>query len=198
MTSTRALFIGLLSFSAISASSAVSSAALDPELKSPYQIRLVLSVAEHRMLTPQFHKQLESDLRDQLQLAFGKLAQVEIVRAHPLLGGIRNKGLQATLDAWDELSDSRTVFVLVDFADGEYRIQTGQHDGMTVLSNPVVRRAAVAVPQRVADTAARLILDDFGVVGTFQSVEGSNWRSRGVSSPIRWHRGSRSATPLPS
>ena len=36
---------------------------LDPEAKSPYQVRVVLSVAEHRMLTPIFKQQLENDLQ---------------------------------------------------------------------------------------------------------------------------------------
>src|SRR5438128_2194716 len=76
----------------------VSAATLDPELKSPYQLRVVLQVAEHRMLTPLFQKQLEAELHSQLRLALGKLANVEVVRSHPLLPDIRAKGLQAVLD----------------------------------------------------------------------------------------------------
>ena len=62
-----------------------SRADLDPEPNTPYQLRVVLSVAEHRMLTPAFQKQLETDLKAQLQLSFGKLANVTVARAHPLL-----------------------------------------------------------------------------------------------------------------
>jgi tetratricopeptide (TPR) repeat protein len=146
---------------------------LDPELKTPYQVHIVLSVAEHRMLTPQFQKRLEADLRDQVQLALGKLANVEVVHGHALLNDIRTRGLQAVLDGWDEVSAVRTQFVLVDFAGGQYRIESGQHDGLTGLSSPVVRHEALTDPKRVADTAARLVLSDFGVVGTFQKLDGN-------------------------
>src|SRR5262249_1052294 len=94
-----------------------SSAAIDPQHQSPYHLRVVLSIAEPRMLTSQFQKQLETDIRDQLQLSFGKLVQVEVVRAHPRLNDIRLKGLQAVLDGWDEVSSTRTQFVLIDFGD---------------------------------------------------------------------------------
>jgi hypothetical protein len=146
-------------------------AALDPELKDPYQLRIVLGVAEHRMLTLEFQNQLEADLRDQLQLTFGKLAQVEVVRGHPLLSEVRTKGLQAVLDTWDELSKLRTYFVLVDFADGQYQIEVGFHDGPTGLSSPTVRHEHLSDRQRVGDVAAQAIRKGFGVVGTFQAVE---------------------------
>jgi hypothetical protein len=143
---------------------------LDPEANTPYQLRVVLSVAEHRMLTPAFQKQLETDLKAQLQLSFGKLAKVEVVRAHPLLSEIHTHGLQAVLAAWDELSEVQTVFVLVDFADGRYTIAMGQHDGLTGLSSPVVRRQLVGTRQHVAATAVEMIHDDFGLVGTVAEV----------------------------
>jgi hypothetical protein len=149
------------------------SRAIDPEAKTPYQVRLVLTVAEHRMLTPGFQKQLEADLRDQVQLALGKLASVEVVRGHPLLKEVRARGLQAALGGWDELSPVQTHFVLVDFADGRYRVETGWHDGMTGLSGPAVRHAAVGDAGRVADAAARLILGDFAAVGSFQKLDGN-------------------------
>jgi tetratricopeptide (TPR) repeat protein len=133
----------------------------------------VLNVAEHRMLTSQFQQQLERELRNQLELAFGKLAQVEVVRGHPLLNDIRTRGLQQVLDNWDELSDVKTHFVLVDYAAGQYQIQTGHHDGSTGLSSQVVRQEALGDRQRVGDTAAQMIQKDFGVVGTFQKLDGS-------------------------
>jgi hypothetical protein len=124
------------------------------------------------MLTPNFQQRLENDLRDQLQLALGKLAEVKVVRSHPLLGEIRTRGLQAVLGGWDEVSSVRTQFVLVEFSGGQYRIQTGQHDGLTGLSSPVVREEALTDARRVADTAVRMMLDDFGIVGTFQNLDG--------------------------
>jgi len=149
-----------------------SSAALDPESKTPYHIRIVLQVADHRMLTAQFQKHLEGDIRDQLQLALGKLAQVEVVRGHARISDIRAKGLQAVLNNWDELSSAQTHFVLIDFADGKYHIQTGQHDGMTGVSSSNVRRQTLSDRQLVADAAVQMIRKDFGVIGTFQELKG--------------------------
>jgi tetratricopeptide (TPR) repeat protein len=126
------------------------------------------------MLTPNFQQRLENDLRDQLQLALGKLAEVKVVRSHPLLSEIRTRGLQAVLGGWDEISGVRTQFVLVEFSGSQYRIQTGQHDGLTGLSSPVVREEALSDARRVADTAVRMVLDDFGVVGTFQNLDGTS------------------------
>ncbi len=55
---------------------ALASAPLDPELKSQYKIRVVLKVAEHRMLsTPEFQTKIETALRDQLQAGAGQARQ---------------------------------------------------------------------------------------------------------------------------
>jgi tetratricopeptide (TPR) repeat protein len=162
-----ALFSCLLAF-ALSTQDA--HAALDPESKSPYQLRVVLQIAEHRMLTPLFKEELKTSLRNQLQLALGKLAHVEVINAHPLLSDIRTKGLQAVLDAWNEISPQQTHFVLVDYADGQYLLETGNHDGMTGLSNGAVRKQALPDRQRVADAAAEMVRKSFGVVGTFQKL----------------------------
>jgi tetratricopeptide (TPR) repeat protein len=148
------------------------SAALEPELKTPYQVRVVLQVAEHRMLTPLFQEELESELRSQLRLMLGKLANIEVVRSHPLLNDIRTKGLRTVLDTWDNISHTATHFVLVDYVDSQYQIQTAHHEGMTGLSGPVIRREVLNDRQRVPDTAAQLVRKDFGVVGTFQKLQG--------------------------
>jgi tetratricopeptide (TPR) repeat protein len=161
-----------LQWPGVAAHEAMPARSIDPELKTPYQIRVVLRVADHRMLTPQFHGQLQAELRDQLQLALGKLAQVEVVRAHPLLDDIRTKGLQAVLDACDEFSSVQTHFVLVDFSDGRYQLETGTHDGTTGMSSPVVRRLAVGDRHQVADTAVDMVRKSFAIVGTFQQLKG--------------------------
>ena len=147
-----------------------SRAELNPEINNAYQVRIVLSVGEHRMLTPAFQKQLENDLKAQLQLAFGNLARVEVVRNHPLLNAIRVKGLQPVLGEWSELSDWQTVFVLVDFVDGRYRIVMGQHDGWTGLSSPVVRQQALGNGSSVAATVVHMIHTDFAFDGTVGQV----------------------------
>src|SRR5262249_49909211 len=100
-------------------------AELDPGLNTPYRLRVFLNVADHRSLTSTFQKQLEHELRAHLRLTYGKLATVDVVRAPPLLKDVRAKGLQA-LDGWEELSDFKTHFVLIDYADGQYRINARQ------------------------------------------------------------------------
>lgn len=150
--------------------SAAARAQLDPEVKKPYQLQVVLHIAENRFLTPLFHDQMEREIRAQLQLALGKLANVEIVREHPLLRQVLSKGLQETLDGWKDLSDRTTCFVLIDFAAGEYRVHSRMQDGMTGLASPGVRPAQTADRRHVADTAVSLITRDFGVCGTVTGV----------------------------
>src|SRR3954452_5901917 len=82
-------------------------AALDPELKTPYQLQVVLDVAEHRSLTPTFRRQLADELRDHRRLTYGALARVEVVHAHKLLNDVRTRGLQS-LNEWRELSSVKT------------------------------------------------------------------------------------------
>lgn len=142
-------------------------AALDPEVNKPYHLKIVLRVAKHRLLTPVFKDQLQRELRDSLQAGFGALAQVEVVEKHPLLNEIEAKGLQPALDGWKEVSGTKTHFVLLDFADGQYEIQAAQHDGHTGLASPV-RRSRTADRQFVARTVALLIDRDFGLVGTVE------------------------------
>jgi hypothetical protein len=150
-----------------------SRAALDPEVGKPYRLQVVLHLARHRMLTPVFGDRLERELRDSLQAAFGELAKVEVLRDHPLLARIQAQGLQQALDGWDEVSDAKTHFVLIDFADGRYEIQARQHDGLSGLNSPVVRRDSVPAGDRplVARAAALLVDRDFGLAGTVIHVD---------------------------
>jgi len=147
--------------------------ALDPELKKPYQLQVILHIADNRFLTPLFQEQLERELRDHLQLAFGALARVEVARSHPILREVRDKGLQQALDGWEELSGRKTHFVLLDFRDGRYELQARQHDGYTGMNSPVVRRDGTSDRRLVAHKAARLVEQDFGLVGTVIKSSGS-------------------------
>jgi hypothetical protein len=146
-------------------------AELDAGPKTPYVLRVVLHVADNRLLTPLFQQQLENELRDNLQLTYGPLAQVEVVRVHRLLKDIRARGLQA-LDDWDEVDGIKTHFVLLDYAEGHYRLQARQHDGLSGLASPVIRRDQTAERRLVARTAARLVDRDFGLSATVVGVTG--------------------------
>jgi hypothetical protein len=141
-------------------------AELDPGLQKPYELHVVLHVAEHRALTPTFQEQVQRQLRDHLRLALGKLANVTILRTHPRLAEVRSRGLQQALDGWTDLSGVKTHFVLIDYRDGRYELQARQHDGISGLASPVVRRDATSDRRLVARKAALLVDYDFGLVGT--------------------------------
>src|SRR5260370_27403067 len=133
--------------------------ALDPETDKPYRLQVVLRIAENRLLTPVFRDLVERQLRESLQAALGDLASVEVVRQHLLLKEVEAKGLQAALDGYSVLSDTKIHFVLVDFVDGLYQIQARQHDGFTGLASPV-RRSSTADRQLVASLASAVISQD--------------------------------------
>jgi hypothetical protein len=145
--------------------SCASAQALDPQLQQPYRLQVILGVAPHRLLTDLFKDQVERELRDSLQAALGELATVEIVRQHPKLKEVQEKGLQQALDSWKDLSDQKTHFVLVDYVNGQYEVQSRQFDGMTAMASNVVRRERVT-RGFVARAAALQISGDFGLVGT--------------------------------
>jgi hypothetical protein len=139
------------------------------DLKKPYQLKVVLHVARHRLLTEIFRQRLERELRDGLQGALGELGHVEVVRDHPKLAEVLGKGLERALDAWDERSAVKTHFVLVDYSGVHYEVQARQHDGLTGRPSPVVRYDRTRDRAFVAKAAALLVKQDFGLVGTVQS-----------------------------
>jgi hypothetical protein len=145
-----------------------SAADFGPDVDKPYHLRVVLGIAEHRLLTPIFQEQVQRELGDSLQAALGGLATVEVVRKHPHLKDAMRDGLQGSLEGWRELEDVKTHFVLINYVNGEYEILARQHDGLTNQTTAVVRRERVPDPDRqlVARTAALLVGQDFGPVGT--------------------------------
>lgn len=140
------------------------------DAKAPYQLRIVLHFARHRLLTPVFQGQVERELRDGLQAALGDLAEVTVVRSHPRLGDVVARGLQRALDGWNERSAFKDHFVLVSYSGGNYEIRARQHDGLTGLSSPVVRLGRTRDREFVTKAAALLIKQDFGLVGTVTSA----------------------------
>lgn len=148
-------------------------AALDPETEKPYQLQVVLRMAENRVLTPVFRDLVRRQLGDSLQAALGDLAHVEIVSEHPLVKDIETRGLQRALDGYSALSDTKTHFVLIDYVNGRYEIRARQYDGFTGLASPVVRHSSTADRVIVARSAALLIDQDFGLSGTIDTVNGN-------------------------
>ena len=145
-------------------------AALDAELKTPYQLRIVLLVAEHRFFTPQYQAHLERDIARRVALAMGPLAKVSVTRRHPWLAEIQARGLNAALDSQDEYSEQRTWFVLVNFVDGRYEARARFHDGPSGLGGPRGRLAVTHERGQVGAAIADLLLEDFFFTGTVIGV----------------------------
>jgi hypothetical protein len=165
-------------------------AGLDPELDKPYQLRVVLSMGESREFTRLFRDRVKRGLQDALQAALANLGQVEVVdrdslekelqgeepprkerrasleRTLNLMDAVNKHGLKDALDNWKEVSETKTHFVLIQSVDGQYEVRARQFDGLTGLAGPLVRQARTADRELVVRTAALLIDQDFGLVGT--------------------------------
>jgi hypothetical protein len=165
----RATFLGLCVFSSVSLCLCGStSAALDAETKKPYQVTVVLHIAEHRLLTDNFRDRVEREVRDGLQAALGDLAEVKVVREHPKLAEVLEKGLRS-LDGWNDRTPVKTHFVLIDFSGVHYELEARQYDGQTGTATPVVRHEKTQAREFVARTAVLMIERDFGISATFQT-----------------------------
>jgi hypothetical protein len=181
-----ALFLALLF---VCCPLSVARAGLDPQLEQPYKLKVVLRIAEHRLLTDVFKDRIEQELRDSLQGGFGDLAEVEVVRMHAKLKEIEEKGLQQALDGWKEITGIKTHFVLIDFVNGQYEIQTRQHDGLTGIASPTVRKERTADRLFVTRTAVLMIDRDFGIVGTLDRPRDLNKNEHDVL--VSFHGGKR-------
>jgi hypothetical protein len=151
-----------------------SRAALDPETKKPYQLRVVLQIASSRVFTPLFQEQVQLDVQNQLKIIFGDLARIEVTRTHPLLRDIETKGLDPALEGWESLSEVATHFVLLDYVAGTYQIQTRFHDGMTGQAAPFTQRKQTNDRSAVARTIVHWVEASFSPVGTVTAVAGKD------------------------
>ncbi len=150
---------------------APASAQVEPQLKVPYNLTVVVHVAAHRSLTPLFQEQLEREVGNQLRLALGALAKVQVVREHALLPEIETHGLKQALAGWEKVEDRQVYFLLLNYAAGTYQLEVGHHDGMTGQAGPLVRQAATSDRTAVAQLAAERIEHDFAPVGTVMEVQ---------------------------
>ena len=135
---------------------------------------------QQRGLTDVFRERLERELGDSLQEALGDLARVKVVSKHPRLAEVLSKGLQRTLDEWRDRSEVKTHFVLLDYRGENYEFQARQHDGLTGLASPLVRRARTDDRRLVAKTAAVLVAQDLGWSGR-SGCRPNPARSRSIS-----------------
>lgn len=147
---------------------------LDPDSKSPYQLRIVVRTADHPTLTRHFRAEVMKSVGSSLQAALGAIGTVDVVDLNalpaderdPILRLVDEKGLEA-LDSVTTAAGGKTHFVFIDFADGKYEIRTRQHDGTTGLATPIVRKAVHGDRGFVGRLAGLAIAQDFGAVGTF-------------------------------
>jgi hypothetical protein len=185
---------GLLAAVALAALGSPVAVRADDELTKPYEFHIVLHVAEHRLLTDVFRERVGRELRDGLQEALGDLGRVTVAHDHPRLKDVLSRGLERSLDAWAERSGVKTHFVLIDYSGVHYEIQARQHDGLTGRAGRVVRHDRTRDRDFVAKTAAVLVAQDFGMVGTVLDNPDAQQRVRvelkagGLGSLARWVR----------
>jgi hypothetical protein len=151
-------------------------AGYDSEADKPYKVQLVLRFAEHKQLTPAFKDKVERELLNSLQGALGEMGEVEVVREHPKLKEIEEKGLEKVLDSWRDLTGVKTQFVLIGFKDGEFEIQARQHDGYTGLAGYYRKPDRITDRLLVARTAVLLIERDFGAGGVVEPIDAQTAR----------------------
>lgn len=152
-------------------------AQLDPEAKTPYTWRVVLKAQPHPLLSAAFRGQLRRDVAAALQPALAPLGNVEVVDLaelprdawDPLWQQFEDKGFPA-LDASRDLTGTKTHFLRLEYRDGQYHLESRQHDGFSGLASPVVRRQTVRAPEMVGRTAGLMIHRDFGLSGTVEAT----------------------------
>jgi tetratricopeptide (TPR) repeat protein len=150
-------------------------AQLDPEPRTPYLWQVVLKAQPHPLLTGAFRVQLKRDIVAALAPALGSLGTVEVVdladvprdQWQPLWQQFDDKGFPA-LDATRDLTSAKTHFLTLEYQDGQYHLESRQHDGFTGLASPVVRRENVRAPELVGRTAGLMLDRDFGLAGTVE------------------------------
>jgi hypothetical protein len=151
----------------------------ESDAKTPYELQVVLHLADNPSLTDVFSDRLQRELKDSLQADFGDLVHVQVVREHPYLKDVLEKGLANALKAVQGRDGIKTHFVLIDFNGVDYEIQTCQYDGVTGQPNPVVviekdrnvivRKEKTRDREFVAKAAALLVERDFGLIASFPS-----------------------------
>lgn len=174
-----------------------SASALDPELKIPYSLRIVVSIADHPHFTEHFRKEFKRDLQGSIQAALGDLSSVEIVDLQSvpkdkwqLLWKIaEERGLEA-IETFTEVGGGKTHFIQLSFNNGHYDLRGRQHDGTSGFSTPIVRKARTHDRGFVGRLAGLMVGQDFGLVATLEPGPGPRFflRIKGAEIGIidRW------------
>ncbi len=146
---------------------------LDAEPSGPCLWRVVVKTEPHPLLTASFRAKLSRDLVAALQPSIGPLGAVEVIDLDDALAGKADAVVQefagkgfAALDGARDLTGVKTHFLHVAMRDGQYRLESRQHDGFTGLASPVVRKQSTRSAELVGRIAGLMIDRDFGLTGT--------------------------------
>ena len=157
----------------IATTSASAQPSLDPESSGPCLWRIVVKAEPHPLLTPAFRDQVRRDLIAALQPAIGPLGTVDVIDLDDALAGKSDSLVQdfaakgfAALDGARDLTGVKTHFLRIEVRDGQYYLESRQHDGFAGLASPVIRKQSTRSPELVGRTAGLMIDRDFGLVGT--------------------------------
>jgi hypothetical protein len=150
----------------------------------PYQLDIVLRVADKPVFTKVYRERLRREIGDSFQAALGDLGEVRVFEASNMDGGLigekappelnalwravetASHGLENAFEGHHQIRPYKAHFVLIEYEDGMFIIRARQLDGPTGLFSPLVREARTRDHELVARTAALLIERDFGIVGT--------------------------------
>jgi hypothetical protein len=137
------------------------------------------------LLSSAFREQVKRDLLATLQPALGALGTVEVIdldeiprdKWDALWQQFDDKGFDAVA-AQRDLSGVKTHFLKLDYKDGQYLLESRQHDGFAGLASPVVRKQTVRAPEIVGRTAGLMLDRDFGLSGTVEPIAGKGEEAR--------------------
>jgi len=150
----------------------------------PYQLNIVLRVADKPVFTKVYRERMRREIGDSFQAALGDLGEVRVFEATNVDGGLigenappelsslwravetASHGLENAFEGHHQIRAYKAHFVLIEYQDGMFIIRARQLDGPTGLPSPLVREARTRDHELVARTAALLIERDFGIVGT--------------------------------
>lgn len=165
---------------------------LSPETDDWYRWRIVLRVKPHPQLDKTIRAQLVKDLSAAVAPSVSKFAEVEVYdlavmpaeRKDPLIKAFEEKGWPALAQQeFHELTGIKTHFLTLEFKNGQYRLESRQHDGSTGLISPVLRTNETRAIDQIARLAGQMLFPDFGPVCTI--IGGKETESTGFVLSMR-------------
>ncbi|MGL4423223.1 MAG: hypothetical protein ACRCZF_21350, partial [Gemmataceae bacterium] len=154
---------------------------LDPQIKDAYPWRVLLKTGKHPVFSAAFREQLSREIRAMLQGTLGPVVTVEVIdlaavpvaQWEPVWTEFAAKGWPALdTDPRRELNGVKTHGLTIDYRDGEFKLESRQHDGFTGLASPIVRKQTARTTDMLSRVAGLMIEPDFCPTGTVD-IDGS-------------------------